>query len=115
MPSRCGDGGDEFWEGSAKGDNGQSDDAVGNADATCDGGGGIYDEFATADDTGETEHDKEERFAELPFGLFDFVFFFFILSGHLDDVVEEDGEEKHADEAVAPSDPVFAHAGDGGV
>ena len=41
--------------------------------------------------------------------------FFFVSSGHLDDVVEENGKEQDADKAVASSDPIFVGAGDGGV
>lgn len=40
---------------------------------------------------------------------------FFISSGHLDDVVKEDGKEKHADKAIASRNPVFGSARDGGI
>ena len=91
--SRGGDGGDELGKRSAEGDDGEGNDAFGDTNSGSDGASGIYDELATADDTGETYYYKEEGFAEFVFGLFNFFSFLFVFASERNNVIKKDGEE----------------------
>ncbi len=101
------DGSDELGQRGAEGDDGKSNDALGDADGSGEVGSGIYDEVRADDDAGEAKGRKEQRRAELPFGLFWLGLLFVAgMEGHRNEIIEEDGEKEQDGDAVRAGDLV---------
>ena len=72
--------------------------------------------MAAGDYANDADNDENERFAEFILGFFDEIAVFAAaFAGEIDNIIEENGEEKDADKGVAAGDGVAGAASDAGV